>query len=65
MTLTNEMREAVYRELLSNDSAMNEAMLSAASKIPLERENGGLEYPVIRAFRVMVKAAAESRGVTL
>lgn len=65
MELTNEMRAAVYRELLSDDYDACNAMLIAASKIPLERENGGLEYPPIKVFREMLRAQAAIRGVNV
>lgn len=58
-------REAVYRELLSDDYDMNSSMLMTAGKIPLERENGGLEYPAIKVFREMLKTAAKVRGINL
>lgn len=65
MELTNEMRAAAYRELISDDWDSNQAMLTAASKIPLERENGGIEYPPIKVFREMIAAQARVRGVKI
>lgn len=59
------VRKEVYRELLSDDYDMNSSMLMTAGKIPLERENGGLEYPAIKVFREMLKTAAKVRGVNL
>jgi hypothetical protein len=51
--ITNEHRARVYKELLSDDYDMNTAMLLAASKIPPEYENGGVEISAIKLFRAM------------
>lgn len=63
--ITNEHRKAVYLELLSDDYKTNSAMLIAAGNIPLERENGGIEYPPIKVFREMLIANARERGIEL
>lgn len=65
MELTDAQREAVYRELISDDYNINSAMLLAAAKIPPEYENGGVEIPAIKLFRAMVKAAASTRAIVL
>lgn len=63
--ITDEHRKAVYLELMSDDYKTNSAMLLAAGKIPLERENGGIEYPPIKVFREMLKANALERGIDI
>lgn len=63
--ITNEHRARVYKELLSDDFDMNTAMLLAASKIPPEYENGGVEISAIKLFREMLKAAAAAKNVAM
>ncbi len=64
-SITNEHRAHVYKELLSDDYDMNTAMLLAASKIPPEYENGGVEISAIKLFREMLKAAAAAKNVAM
>lgn len=63
--ITNEHRARVYKELLSDDYGMNSAMLLAASKIPPEYENGGVEIAAIKLFRAMLTAAAAAKNVAI
>lgn len=56
-------RAAVYRELLNLSDDEHTAMLIAAGEIPLERENGGIEYPPFKVFKAMLRAYAKTRGI--
>lgn len=58
----SEGRAAAYRDLLGQLSPeQHTAMLMAASSIPLERENGGIEYPPFKVFKVMLAAYVAER----
>lgn len=63
--VTDKEREAVYRELMDLSPEQFEAMLTAAGEIPLERENGGLEYPPFKVFKAMLRAYAKTRNIEL
>ena len=58
-------RERLFREMLGElPHDAYTAMLIAAGAIPLERENGGLEYPPFKVFKAMLRAYAATCGIT-
>ena len=52
-------RRAVVSGMLNPLHNEHVVMLEAAAKIPLERENGGLEYPPFKVFNAMLRAYAQ------
>lgn len=53
------------RSLLQPDPDQHTAMLLAASKIPLERENGGIEVAPFKILGAMVRAFAQTTETKL
>ena len=56
-------RRALVRGMLEPLPNEHTVMILAASKIPLEHENGGLEYPPFKVFNAMLRAYAQCNEI--
>lgn len=56
---------AAIRDMLKPTPEEHTEMLLAAGDIPLERENGGLEYPPFKVFNAMLRAYAQVAGIAV
>ena len=63
--LIGDTRVATLRGLMKLSHEEYTAMLIAAGEIPLERENGGLEYPPFKVFNAMLRAYAKANDINL